>query len=64
MEKSFRHPKEMKRKSERTPVSARIRAETKEIIEREAKKGGVSLGEVIATVLDDYGAWLRKNPSK
>ena len=63
MEKiAFRHPKGMT-KDERTPISARVRLETKKALERAAKKHGLSIGLLVANVLDDYAVWLEKNPS-
>lgn len=62
MEKtSFRHPKEMG-KDERTPVSARVKIETKEALEQAAKKHKLSLGLLVANILDDYANWLRGQP--
>lgn len=56
---AFRHPKDMK-KDERTPVSARVKVETKGVLEQAAKKHGLSVGLLVANILDDYAEWLGK----
>ena len=56
----FRTPAEMKKKEEREPVSARVRTSTKSRLEKEARNEGMSIGEVIGQILDDYIAWLDK----
>ena len=60
----FRHPSEMVAPEERTPVSARVKVVTKEALEEEAKKHGLSLGLLVANVLDDYADWLESHSVK
>lgn len=55
----FRTAKEMDSKSERKPVSARIKVGTLETLKKEAKSGKLALAELIANVLDDYVEWLQ-----
>jgi hypothetical protein len=62
--KGFKHPTEMQAPEERTPVSARVKIKTKAVLEREAKKGGLSVGTVISNVLDEYAEWLLEHPEK
>lgn len=54
-----RLPSEMQPESPRTPVSARVKVETKKILMAAAKKEKLSLGLLIAGVLDDYAAFLK-----
>jgi uncharacterized protein (DUF1778 family) len=49
---------------ERTPVSARVKVQTKELLEKTAKEHGLSLALLISNVLDDYAEWLREKPKK
>ena len=48
----------MTSKDERDHVSARVKVETKKILETWAKKADISLALLVANVLDDYAAWL------
>lgn len=43
---------------ERVPISARIRKSTRLLLERESKKAGLSLAEVVSNTLEDYAEWL------
>lgn len=59
MNTPFRRPDEMKSDAEeRVPVSARIRKSTRLLLERESKKAGLSLAEVVSNTLEDYAEWL------
>ncbi len=49
---------------DRVPVSARIRKSTRQLLEREAKKAGLSLAEVVSNTLEDYAQWLNGNGSR
>lgn len=53
-----RLPKEMAAKQKRVPVSARILEETSAVLKVHAERNGMSLGELVANVLDDYVIWL------
>ena len=53
----FRRPAEMPTEEKRVPVSTRIKGSTKAVLEREAKKHGMSVATLMANVLDDYVAW-------
>jgi hypothetical protein len=59
----FRRPEEMSSET-RAPVSARVKASTKDILEKAAKRTGLSLGELIGNVLDDYVEWLNSQKQK
>lgn len=57
-------PEELKSKFERVPLSTRVKEETRELLEKEAKKVGTSLSDLTAGILDEYVEWLiskRKN---
>jgi len=56
----FRLPNEITR-VERAPISARVKINTKTLLEKAAKKSGVSLALFAANVLDDYADWLKKS---
>lgn len=65
MNNPFRRPNEMKADAEeRVPVSARIRKSTKLLLERESKKAGLSLAEVVSNTLEDYAQWLNDGPNR
>jgi uncharacterized protein (DUF1778 family) len=49
---------------DRVPVSARIRKSTRQLLEREAKKVGLSLAEVVSSTLEDYAHWLNESGSR
>jgi hypothetical protein len=51
-------------KDDKTPVSARIKIETKEFLELEAKKNKISLALLLANAIEDYALWLRSPDSK
>lgn len=59
----WKTPKEYpkRKKEEKRPFSGRIRIGNYEYLQRQAEKGGQSLGELLEYVLDDYCEWLRKN---
>lgn len=57
-------PEELKSKIERVPLSTRVKEETRQILEKEAKKVKTSLSDLTAGILDEYADWLinkRKN---
>lgn len=56
----FRHPSEMPKDEERTPVSARVKLDTKAVLEKAAKENGLSLALLMAHVLEDYASWLKE----
>lgn len=60
----FRHPKDMSSRKDRVPLSTRVLADTKAILEKAAEKHGISLAELSSNVLDDYADWLRSDDSK
>lgn len=53
-----RLPSDMVKKQKRVPISMRVLEETQAVLQVHAKKNGMSLGELAATVLDDYVIWL------
>ncbi len=46
------------------PLSTRILADTRKILEKAAKENGLSLAELTANVLDDYANWLGSEKKK
>jgi hypothetical protein len=54
----FRLPNEMPVEPARFPLSTRVKAETKAILEKAAKANHLPLASLAANVLDDYAAWL------
>jgi predicted HicB family RNase H-like nuclease len=59
MEKSpFRHPSEMPTHEQREPISARVPKSVKKTLEEVARENGLSLGELIGNILEDYVKWL------
>ncbi len=55
----FRRPNEMPKDEKRAPVSARVKETTRVILATAAKEQDLSIGLLIANVLDDYAAWLK-----
>jgi len=55
----FRTPNEMHpEREEKVPVSTRVRASTREFLEKEAKKNNLSLALLLGNIIEDYGQWL------
>lgn len=54
----FVKPSEMKKKDERTTVSARIRTKTAEYLEKEATSEDLTFSSVVSDILDRYVDWL------
>lgn len=48
----------VKSEDERTPLSTRVKVETKELLEKEAKSRKVTVSTLAAAILDDYTSWL------
>ncbi|MGK5086016.1 hypothetical protein WDW86_00515 [Bdellovibrionota bacterium FG-2] len=62
---SFKRPAEMKIKAdERVPVSTRIHESTRDFLNREAEKNGLSLALLLSNVIEDYATWLRAESKK
>lgn len=60
MAKKFRPPSEFTKKKARVPISARLDKEVKKYLEKEAKTEGLSFGELVENVLEDYSKYLSK----
>lgn len=60
----FRKPSEMAKTEPRVPVSARLKESTKASLDNAAKEHGLSVGELVSNVLDDYVTWLSHQKSK
>lgn len=60
----FRRPSEMPRDEKRVPVSARVKEATQVALARAAKEQKLSVGLMIANILDDYVAWLEAEPQR
>jgi hypothetical protein len=56
----FKRPEEYAVKEPRTPVSTRIKMESREALEKAAKKAGLTLSELIGNVIDDYAKFLKE----
>lgn len=58
----YKDPSEYKTaKEDRLPVGARIKVSKKLTLERAAKGQGMSLGELLSKVIEDYAEWLEKS---
>jgi hypothetical protein len=60
----FRRPSEMTREDKRVPVSARIKKETRDLLVKAAKEQKLSIGLIVANILDDYVMWLESESKK
>lgn len=60
----FRRAKDVDKTEERVPLACRVRKSLKKKLLLEAKAGGLSLGELVEAILDDYGLFLDKDSSK
>lgn len=56
----FKKPGEYKAREDRTALSCRVKVETKEFLQKQAEKAGMSLGELVSQVLEDYSEYLKK----
>lgn len=61
MAKKFRTPDKYPKKKARVPISARLDKEIKSSLEKVAKKEGLSFGELIEYVLEDYNDFLNSS---
>jgi predicted HicB family RNase H-like nuclease len=57
----FRKPSEIAKKPEKIPVSCRLNVADQEILAKAAEKNGLSLGELISSVLADYAKFIKEN---
>ncbi len=64
MSVQFRHPKDMKKKEEKVPVSTRLRKTSRDCLEKSAKLHGLSLSELVEQILEDYKKWLESQTRK
>lgn len=64
MSVKFKLPSEYPKKKNRVPISARLDKEIKTALEGAAKKDGLSFGELIEGVLEDYHKFLIENSSR
>ena len=55
----FRRAKEVPKAEERLPLSCRVPKSVKELLEKEAKSGNLSLGELVEAILQDYVKFLK-----
>lgn len=55
----WRTPEQMSRKEEKRPVSARIKTATHSYLEKRASKAGISLSQLLETIIEEYASWLR-----
>ena len=60
----FLKPSEMKRREERSTVSARIKTVTAETLERLASKEDLTMSQLIANILDQYVEWIEDSKRK
>ena len=58
MASKFRQPKEFPKKKARVPISARLDKDVKTSLEKAAKGVGLTFGELIENVLEDYSKYL------
>lgn len=58
MAAKFKHPSEYPKKKNRVPISSRLDSKIKSALEDAAKKSGLSFGELIENVLEDYHQFL------
>lgn len=57
-------PEELKSKYKREALSTRVKAETHQILEQQAKKIKTSLSDLSAGILDEYAEWLTARHTK
>ena len=60
----FLKPSEMKRREERSTVSARIKTVTAETLERLSSKEDLTMSQLIANILDQYVEWIEDSKRK
>lgn len=60
----YKRPEDYKIKDQKTPLSCRVKVESKDLLEKRARKAGMSLGELVAQIIEDYVDWLDKETSK
>lgn len=56
----YKKPSQYKQREERTALSCRVKVSTKEYLEKEAQKAGLSLAELVSNVVEDYAIYLKK----
>lgn len=62
--KRFKKPEEFSPKEERVQLGARVRVESKVILEKAAKEHDLTLSSLVAHVLDQYAEWLLEDGEK
>lgn len=60
----FLKPNEMKKREERSTVSARIKTITAETLERLASEEDLTMSQMIANILDQYVEWIDSSKKK
>lgn len=64
MANKFSHPSEYQKKKNRVPISARLDRDIKTELSNAAKSAGLTFGELIENVLEEYSNYLKSNPAK
>jgi hypothetical protein len=57
-------PEELVSKTQKQPLSTRVKVETYEALEHIAKEVGTSLSDLSAGILDDYVQWYEEEGKK
>lgn len=60
----FLKPSEMKKRDERSTVSARIKTVTAETLELLATQEDLTMSQMIANILDQYVEWIDSSKKK
>ena len=64
MSKKFRLPSEMQPESDKVPISARIKSESRKTLQEEAKRNKLSLSLLVSNILEDYVDWLESQAKR
>lgn len=60
----FLKPSEMKKREDRSTVSARIKTVTAETLERLANQEDLTMSQMIANILDQYVDWVEDSKKR
>ena len=53
-------PADLTLKSKRTPLSTRVKSDTKRVLAQAAKTAKTTVSDLSAAILDDYAEWLKE----
>lgn len=62
--KRFKRPNEFQPKEDRVQIGARVRSESRLVLEKAAKENDLTLSSLVAHVLDQYAEWLLDESEK